>query len=129
MYFSVFAAMGGLELVGVGAIAVQLEASKNATYRCRLNNREYVTCEQILVYIHSYIYVLICCKGIDGQVFSGLAAGQYTLFIEATAVDNVNEVAYDTVGPVVIVAGVGATPSEAIGKCLDNHLVPLCNFI
>ena len=129
MYFSVFAAMGGLELVRVGAIAVQLEASKNATYRCRLNNGEYVTCEQILVYIHSYIYVLICCKGIDGQVFSGLVAGQYTLFIEATAVDNVNEVAYDTVGPVVIVAGVGATPREARGKCLDNHLVPLCNFI
>ena len=56
------------------------------------------------------------CKGVDGDIFSGLVAGEYTLFIEATAVDNVNEVAYDTVGPVVIVAGVGATNSEAIGK-------------
>ena len=59
---------------------------------------------------------MICCKGVDGQVFSGLAAGRHTLFIEATAVDNVNEVAYDAVGPVVIVAGVGASASEAIGN-------------
>ena len=65
---------------------------------------------------------MIHCKGVDGQVFDGLVAGEYTLFIEATAVDNTNEVAYDTVGPVVIIAGVGASASEAIGKCPDSHL-------
>ena len=53
MYCSVFAAMGGLEIVGVGAVAVQLEATKSATYRCRLNNREYESCEQTLIYIHT----------------------------------------------------------------------------
>ena len=31
--------------------------------------------------------------------------------------DNANEVAYDAIGPVIIVAGVGASVSEAIGIC------------
>lgn len=60
---------------------------------------------------------MIYCKGVDGQVFRGLVTGRHTLFIEATAVDNANEVAYDAVGPVIIVAGVGSTRSEAIGNC------------
>ena len=62
---------------------------------------------------------MICCKGIDGQVFSGLVAGEYTLFIEATAVDNSNEVAYDVVGPIVIIAGAGADRRQAIGKMIS----------
>ena len=45
MSFSVFIAEGGLQVVGVGAIAVDLRASKNATYRCRLNNGQYVDCK------------------------------------------------------------------------------------
>ena len=67
------------------------------------------------------------CKGVDGSIFSGLVAGEYTLFIEARAVDNVNEVAYDAIGPIVIIAGVGATDSEAFGKLLRNRLESLCN--
>lgn len=55
MHCSVFAAMGGLQVVGVGAVAVQLEATKNAVYRCRFNNGNYVSCEQTLIYIYSYI--------------------------------------------------------------------------
>ena len=62
-----------------------------------------------------YIY----CKGVDGQVFSGLAAGTYTLFIEATVADNPNEVAYDVVGPIVIIAGAGADRHQAIGKMIS----------
>ena len=42
----VFIAMGGLQVVGVGAMAVQLEATENATYKCRLNNvGEYINCK------------------------------------------------------------------------------------
>ena len=55
-------------------------------------------------------------KGVDGQVFQHLAAGTYTIFIEATASDNTNEVVYDTVGPVLLAAGANASISEAIGK-------------
>ena len=44
-------------------------------------------------------------------MFQNLTAGTYTLFIEATASENTNEVAYDTVGPVVL-----ANISEPIGK-------------
>lgn len=43
---AVFFAMGGLQVVGVGAIAVRLEATKDATYRCRLNDGEFVDCKQ-----------------------------------------------------------------------------------
>ena len=42
--------MGGLQVVGVGAIAVQLEATKSATFRCRLNDSEFVDCK-------GYIYI------------------------------------------------------------------------
>ena len=42
---AVFFAMGGLQVVGVGAIAVQLDATKSATYRCRLNDGEFVDCK------------------------------------------------------------------------------------
>ena len=49
-------------------------------------------------------------------MFQNLAAGTYTLFIEATATENTNEVAYDTVGPVILSAGANASISEAIGK-------------
>ena len=42
---AVFFAMGGLQVVGVGAIAVQLGATKDATYRCRLNDGEFVDCK------------------------------------------------------------------------------------
>ena len=55
-------------------------------------------------------------KGVDGQVFGDLAAGMYTIFIEATATNNTNEVVFDTVGPVLLAAGANATTSEAIGK-------------
>jgi len=47
------------------------------------------------------------CKGVDGQVFRNLPNGTYTLFIEAKAVDNENEVAYDIAGPVVFLYGIG----------------------
>ena len=59
---------------------------------------------------------LIYCKGVDGQVFQDLTAGTYTLFVKAEAIENTNEVAYDTVGPIVLVIGANATVSEAVGK-------------
>ena len=59
---------------------------------------------------------LIYCKGIDGQVFQDLTTGTYTLFVKAKAAENTNEVAYDTVGPIVLAIGANATVSEAIGK-------------
>ena len=68
------------------------------------------------------------CTGVDGQVFDGLAAGGYTLFIEATAVDNRNEIAYDVVGPIVITAGAGADRSQAIGKMIVQSFEPLFNI-
>ena len=55
-------------------------------------------------------------EGFDGQVFQNLTAGAYTLFIEAAAIENTNEVAYDTVGPIVLAIGTNATISETIGK-------------
>ena len=63
-----------------------------------------------------HVATLIYFKGVDGQVFDGLAAGTYTIFIEATATNNTNEVVFDTVGPVLLAAGANATTSEAIGK-------------
>lgn len=63
-----------------------------------------------------HVATLIYFKGVDGQVFDGLAAGTYTIFIEATATNNTNEVVVDTVGPVLLAAGGNATTSEAIGK-------------
>ena len=62
--------------------------------------------------------IMIYCEGVDGQVFDNLAAGTYTLFIEATATENRNEVAYDRIGPVVLALGANATNSEAIGSAL-----------
>ena len=41
----VFFAMGGLQIVGTGKIAIQLEASKHATCRCRFNDGEFVYCK------------------------------------------------------------------------------------
>ena len=52
---AVFFAMGGLQVVGAGEIAVQLEASKNATYRCRLNDGEFVDCKHYW-YIDAFMY-------------------------------------------------------------------------
>ena len=49
-------------------------------------------------------------------MFQHLAAGTYTIFIEATASDNTNDVVYDTVGPILLAAGANASISEAIGK-------------
>ena len=69
----------------------------------------------VIRYIDACIY-LMYCKGVDGQVFQNLTAGTYTLFVEATATENTDEVAYDTVGPVVLAIGANATVSEAIGK-------------
>ena len=34
--------MGGLQVVGVGAVAVELQASKHAEHRYRLNERDFV---------------------------------------------------------------------------------------
>ena len=58
---------------------------------------------------------MIYCKGVDGQVFQNLTAGTYNLFIEATTTKNMNEVAFDTVGPVVLTIGPNASISETIG--------------
>ena len=62
------------------------------------------------------MYFIYYCKGDDGQVFQNLTAGTYTLFVEARATENTNEVAFDTVGPVVLAIGANATVSEAIGN-------------
>ena len=43
----VFVVMGELQVVGNGAIAVELQASKHAAYRCRLNNGESIYCKSI----------------------------------------------------------------------------------
>lgn len=114
---TVFLATGGLQVVGFGAIAVQLRASKNATFRCRLNDGMFVDCKKPDT-LHTFIItcVSIHCKGVDGEVFRDLPAGTYTLFIEATGTENTNEVAYDTVGPIRLTVGGNATTSEAIGK-------------
>ena len=66
------------------------------------------------VFMHSF--TLIYCKGFDGQVFRYLNAGTYTLFIEAIATENMNEVAYNIFGPVLLTVGPNANISEAIGK-------------
>ena len=65
---------------------------------------------------HLCINTMYIFKGLDGQIFQNLTAGAYTLFIEATSKENTNEVAHDTVGPVVLAIGPNATISETIGK-------------
>ena len=45
LFTVVLIATGGLQIAGPGAISVQLETSKNATYRCRFNDGEYVNCK------------------------------------------------------------------------------------
>ena len=62
--------------------------------------------------------IMIYCEGVDGQVFDNLTAGSYSLFIEATAIENTNEVAYDRIGPIVLAIGANASISEAIGSAL-----------
>ena len=49
-------------------------------------------------------------------MFRFLTAGTYILFIEATATENTNEVAYNTFGPVHLAVGANANTSEAIGE-------------
>ena len=34
-----------VQIVGIGAIAVDIQSSKNATFRCRLNNGQLRTCK------------------------------------------------------------------------------------
>ena len=61
---------------------------------------------------------MIYCKGVDGQEFQNLTAGTYNLSIEATPTIDTNEVAFDTVGPVVLTIGPNANISEIIGKII-----------
>ena len=75
---------------------------------------------------------LVYFKGVDGQVFRDLAAGTYTIFIEAMATNNTFEVVFDTVGPVLLAAGANATTSEAIGCYLFatlTMLLPSCSCV
>ena len=37
--------MGGLQVVGAGAISVHLEATKNATYSCKFNDGDLADCK------------------------------------------------------------------------------------
>ena len=43
--FLVLLVEGELQVTGVGEIAVQIRSSKSATYRCKLNDREFVDCK------------------------------------------------------------------------------------
>ena len=63
-------------------------------------------------------------------MFQNLTNGLYTLLIEATATDNSNEVAYATVGPVLLVAGVNSSMNEATGKSNFSCQIALsiCSF-
>ena len=45
MIIAVFFVMGGLQVVGPGAISLNLEATKNATYRCKLNDGDFADCK------------------------------------------------------------------------------------
>jgi len=35
---------GGIQVVNVGAIALRIHATKRATFRCKLDDREFVIC-------------------------------------------------------------------------------------
>jgi len=59
-------------------------------------------------------YVTI--KGVDGQEFRDLTGGSYTILIEATGIENTDEVAFDTVGPLVIANATGDRIANALGK-------------
>ena len=54
-------------------------------------------------------------EGVDGQIFDNLNAGTYTVTIEARGIENMQDIASYTIGPVVV-AGVNATANEAIGN-------------
>ena len=49
-------------------------------------------------------------------MFQNLTDGSYTMLIEATATDNINEVAYHTVGHILLVASPNSSASEATGR-------------
>ena len=53
--------------------------------------------------------------GVDGQTFDDLNAGTYTLTVRARGVENMQDTSSYTIGPVVMIAGVNATETEAIG--------------
>ena len=55
-------------------------------------------------------------EGVDGQIFDNLNAGTYAVTIEARGIENMQDIASYTIGPVVVVAGVNATANEAIGN-------------
>lgn len=55
-------------------------------------------------------------KGVDGQVFDDLNAGTYNVTIEARGIDNMQDIALYTIGPVSIVAGVNVTTNGKIGN-------------
>ena len=46
IFIIVLIVTGGLQVIGVGAIAVKLQASKHAEYRYRLNDGDFVHCKQ-----------------------------------------------------------------------------------
>ena len=43
--FAALTATAELQIVDIGAVAVHLQASKNATFRCKLNDEQFVTCK------------------------------------------------------------------------------------
>jgi len=49
-------------------------------------------------------------------VFHGLEAGEYTLFVEARGINNSQDVAFDIVGPISLVAGVNSTEADIASK-------------
>ena len=68
----------------------------------------------INVLIHLCTFVIV--KGVDGQEFRDLTGGSYTIFIQATGIVNTDEVAFDTVGPLVIANATGDRIANALGK-------------
>ena len=61
-------------------------------------------------------------EGVDGQDFSNLNAGRYTVTIEATGVENAQETAIDVVGPIIL-SGAAVSNAEAIGKLSDSFFL------
>jgi len=112
--------VGGLQVTGRGQITAQIQSTKSATYRCRLNDGEFIDCKLHLIG-HELIYIF---EGADGQIFQNLVSGRYTLFIEANRIEDTREFATDFAGPITMAIGIDTDNSRAFGnvKILHDHV-------
>ena len=108
---TVLIVLGRLRLVNCTAIQISIQSTKDATYRCRLNNGKYFSCKHFrIVLLLWYMYIL----GNDGDSIAWLLPNTYTVMVEATSNDDPPQFASDIAGPVILTGSV-------VCKCNTKH--------